>query len=448
MAGGRTRSVQAETRYAKSGGINIAYQVTGEGSLDLVLVPGFVSHLENDWDEPRSAHFLERLSSFSRLIRFDKRGTGLSDRPGGLPDIETRMDDVRAVMDAAGAEGAALFGYSEGGPMSVLFAATYPERTTALVLYGTYAKRADPDADYPWAPERAARIAYAEEVERTWGAESDLGTMAPSADPALRRWWSARARASASPGAARDLILMNSEIDVRDVLPAVRVPTLLLHRRGDLDSRPEESRYMAGRIPGARLVELDGSDHVPWIDSDQILDEVEEFLTGVRGGRAPDRVLATVLFTDVVDSTGRAATLGDRRWRELLERYHALVRAELVRFDGVEVDTAGDGTLARFDGPARAVRAALGIVEAVRDLGLEVRAGVHTGELELTVEGVAGIAVHIGARIAAGAGPGEVLASSTVKDLVVGSGLDFEERGEVELRGVPGTWQLYAVVGS
>jgi pimeloyl-ACP methyl ester carboxylesterase len=440
--------VRAETRYARSGDVNIAYQVTGEGALDLVLVPGFVSHLEHDWDEPRSAHFLERLASFSRLIRFDKRGTGLSDRPGGLPDLETRMDDVRAVMDAAGSERAALFGYSEGGPMSVLFAATYPERTAALVVYGSYAKRVDPDADYPWAPERVARVAYAEEVERTWGEESDLPTMAPSADAALRRWWSTRARASASPGAARDLILMNSEIDVREVLPAVRVPTLILHRRGDLDSSPEEGRYLAKRIPGARFVELDGLDHVPWIDPDQIVDEVEEFLTGGRPGPAPDRVLATVLFTDVVDSTGRAAELGDRRWRELLGRYHALVRAELARFGGVEVDKAGDGTLARFDGPARAVRAALAIVEAVREIGLEVRAGVHTGELELTADGVAGIAVHIGARIAGEAGAGEVLASSTVKDLVFGSGLDFEERGAVELRGVPGSWHLYAVVGS
>jgi pimeloyl-ACP methyl ester carboxylesterase len=441
------RLERAETQYAKSGEVNIAYQVTGEGSLDLVLVPGFVSQLENDWDEPRSARFLERLASFSRLIRFDKRGTGLSDRPGGLPDLETRMDDVRAVMDAAGSERAALFGYSEGGPMSILFAATYPERTTALVLYGSYAKRCDPDDDYPWAPTREERLAYASEIEQAWGVESDLGTMAPNADAALRRWWSVRARASASPGAARDLILMNSLIDVREVLPAVHVPTLLLHRRGDLDSRPEESRYMAARIAGARFVELDGSDHLPWIDPDQILDEIAEFLTGVRVGPAPDRVLSTVLFTDVVDSTGRAASLGDRRWREVLGRYHGLVRTEVVRFGGLEVDTAGDGTLARFDGPARAARAALAIVRSVRGVGLEVRAGIHTGEIELTGESVAGIAVHIGARIAASAGPSEVLASSTVKDLVVGSGLEFEERGAAELRGVPGAWTLYVVVG-
>jgi pimeloyl-ACP methyl ester carboxylesterase len=439
--------VRAETRYARSGDVNIAYQVTGEGPLDLVLVPGFVSHLENDWEEPRSALFLERLGSFARLIRFDKRGTGLSDRPGGFPDLETRMDDVRAVMDAVGSERAALFGYSEGGPMSILFTATYPERSTALVLYGSYAKRQDPDVDYPWAPTRAERRIHAEEIEREWGAQSDLGKMAPNADPALLRWWSARARAAASPGAARDLILMNSEIDVRGVLPVVGVPTLVLHRRGDLDAHVDEGRYIADHIPDARFVELEGDDHLPWIDSGQILDEVEEFLTGVRGGPAPDRVLATVLFTDVVDSTTRAAALGDRRWRELLGRYHALVRGELARFGGVEVDTAGDGTLARFDGPARAARAARAIVESVRGAGLEVRAGIHTGELELTADGVAGIAVHIGSRIAARAAPGEVLASSTVKDLVVGSGIEFEERDAAELRGIPGTWQLYAVVG-
>jgi pimeloyl-ACP methyl ester carboxylesterase len=273
-----------ETHYAKSGDVNIAYQVVGDGPLDLVLVPGFVSHLENDWDEARSAHFLERLASFSRLIRFDKRGTGLSDRPAGLPDLETRMDDMRAVMDAVGSERAALFGYSEGGPMCCLFAATYPDRTTALLLYGTYADRSEPDDDYPWAATWDQRQAYADQVERTWGLESDLGTMAPTADAALTAWWRTRARASASPGAARALILMNSRIDVRHVLPSIRVPTLVLHRRGDRDSQLEEGRYIADRIPGARFVELAGEDHIPWIDADQIIDEVEEFLTGARQG--------------------------------------------------------------------------------------------------------------------------------------------------------------------
>jgi class 3 adenylate cyclase len=438
--------LSAETRYARSDGVNIAYQVTGEGPFDLVLVSGFVSHLELDWEEPRSAHFLERLSSFSRLIRFDKRGTGLSDRPGGLPDLETRMDDVRAVLDAVGSEKAALFGYSEGGPMATLFAATYPHRVRALVLYGSYAKRQDPDDDYPWAPTRAERVAYAEAVERGWGHEGDLRTYAPEADEALARWWSVRARAAASPGAARDLVLMNSSIDVRAVLPAVRVPALVLHRTGDRDSRVEEGRFIAERVPGARFVELEGDAHLPWIDADQILDEVEEFLTGVRRGPSPDRVLATVLFTDVAGSTDRAAALGDHAWRELRERHDALVGREVARGGGVVVDTAGDGVFARFDGPARAVRAARAIVDAVRGLGLDVRAGVHTGEVELAADDVTGIAVHVGARIAALAQPGQVLVSGTVHDLVAGSGLVFSERGEAELRGVPGTWRIFEAV--
>jgi class 3 adenylate cyclase len=434
-----------ETRYAKSGDINIAYQVVGGGPLDLVLVPAFVSHLDLDWEEPRYAHFLRRLASFSRLIRFDKRGTGLSDRPGGLPDLETRMDDVRAVLDTVGSERAALLGYSEGGPMCILFAATYPERTSALVLYGTYAKRRDPDDDYPWAATWEERQAYADQVEREWGTEADLGTMAPNADDAMVRWWRARARASASPGAAKALILMNSQIDVRGVLSSLRVPTLVLHRRGDHDSRLDEGSYIAEHIPGARFVELEGEDHVPSIDSDQILDEVEEFLTGARRGPEPDRVLATVLFTDIVGSTERASELGDRRWRELLERHQAVVRRELERFWGREIDTAGDGFLATFDGPARAVRCARAIGNGVRGLGIEVRAGLHTGECEVLGDKVAGVAVHTGARVAGAAGPGEVLVSNTVRDLVAGSGIQFEDRGEHELKGV-GSWRLYSVV--
>jgi class 3 adenylate cyclase len=434
-----------ETRYAKSGDVNIAYQVVGDGPLDLVLVPGFVSHLDLDWEEPRYAHFLRRLASFSRLIRFDKRGTGLSDRPGGLPDLETRMDDVRAVLDTVGSERAALLGYSEGGPMCILFAATYPARTSALVLYGTYAKRRDPDDDYPWAATWEERQAYADQVEREWGTEADLGTMAPNADDAMVRWWRARARASASPGAAKALILMNSQIDVRGVLSSLRVPTLVLHRRGDHDSRLDEGRYIAEHIPGARFVELEGEDHVPSIDSDQILDEAEEFLTGARRGPEPDRVLATILFTDIVGSTERASELGDRRWRELLEQHQAVVRRELERFRGREIDTAGDGFLATFDGPARAIRCARAIGNGVLGLGIEVRAGLHTGECEVLGDKVAGVAVHTGARVAGAAGPGEVLVSNTVRDLVAGSGIQFEDRGEHELKGV-GSWRLYSVV--
>jgi class 3 adenylate cyclase len=437
--------VPPETRYARSGDVNIAYQVAGEGPPDLVLVPGFVSHLDIDWEGPGYARFLDRLASLSRLIRFDKRGTGLSDRPGGLPDLETRMDDVRAVMDAADCRRAALLGYSEGGPMCCLFAATYPERTSALVLYGTYAKRRDPDSDYPWAATWEERQAYADRVERDWGEEADLGRMLPHADEAMMRWWRSRARAAASPGAARALILMNSQIDIRHVLPTIRVPTLVLHRSGDLDSRPEEGRYIADRIPGALFVQLAGDDHMVSIDPDQILDEVEEFLTGARPAPEPDRVLATVLFTDLAGSTERAAQLGDRRWRDLLETHNAEVRRQLDRFHGREVGTAGDGFLAVFDGPARAIRCAVAIRRAVEALGLEMRAGLHTGECELIDEKVGGIAVHTGARVATRARPGEVLVSSTVKDIVAGSGIAFEDRGVHELKGVPGAWGLFAV---
>jgi class 3 adenylate cyclase len=436
-----------ETHYAKSGDVNIAYQVVGDGPLDLVLVSGFVSHLDLDWEEPRMAHFFRRLASFSRLICFDKRGTGLSDRPGGLPDLETRMDDVRAVMDAVDCEQAALLGYSEGGPMCCLFAATYPMRTSALVLYGSYAKRQDPDDDYPWAPTRAERRAHAEELEANWGVDAHLGSMAPNADAALRAWWARRSRGAASPGAVRDLVLMNSEIDVRPVLPMIQVPALVLHRTGDQDSRPEEGRYLAEHIPGARFVELPGEDHLVLLGADQIVDEVEEFLTGTRPMREPDRVLATVLFTDIVASTERVAVLGDRGWRELLAAHHSTVRRQLDRFQGREVDTAGDGFLATFDGPARAVRCGYAIRGAVGELGLEIRAGVHTGEVELADGKVTGIAVHTGARVASFAGPGEVLASSTVKDLVAGSGIAFEDRGEHELKGV-GSWRLYSVVNA
>jgi pimeloyl-ACP methyl ester carboxylesterase len=310
--GGENQGVErGPIRYAKSGDINVAYQVTGDGPIDLVLVPGFVSHLELDWEHPDSAHFLDRLGSFSRLIRFDKRGTGLSDRPGGLPDLETRMDDVRAVMDAAGCERAALFGYSEGGPLSILFSATYPHRAQSLVIYGSYAKRFRTD-DYPWAMTWEERLEYAERVERDWGKESDLHRMIPTTDEAMAQWWQKRARASASPRAGADLIRMNSAVDIREILPSVQAPILVLHREGDTDSHWEEGRYLAEHIPNARFIKLEGGVHVPWIDSDQILDEVEEFVTGVRPTRIEERVLSTVLFTDLVGSTEKARQLGDR----------------------------------------------------------------------------------------------------------------------------------------
>jgi pimeloyl-ACP methyl ester carboxylesterase len=437
-----------ETRYTKSGDLNVAYQVVGEGPLDLVYVPGWVSNIELMWEEPELARFLTRLASFSRLILFDKRGTGLSDRvPNDRPaTLEERMDDVRAVMDAVGSERAALFGHSEGGNMCMLFAATYPERTIALITVGVYAKRIRSD-DYPWAPSPEGREAEIEAVEREWGT-FDVDYYAPSrvGDERFKRHLSAYLRRGASPGAAASLLRMNSQIDIRAVLPAIQVPTLVLHRTGDRDVNVEEGRYLASRIPGARLVELPGADHVFWASgADEVADEIEELLTGVRPPRELDRVLATVLFTDVVGSTKKATDLGDRRWRDLLVQHDAAIRRELERFRGREVDTAGDGFLATFDGPARAVRCASCALEAVHGLGLDLRAGVHTGECELDGEKVRGIAVHTGARVAALAGAGEVLVSSTVKDLVAGSGIEFEDRGVHELRGVPGEWRIYAV---
>jgi pimeloyl-ACP methyl ester carboxylesterase len=441
--------VHPETRYAKSGDVHIAYQVTGEGPLDLVFVPGFVSHVEASWQSPGRAKFFRRLVSFSRLILFDKRGTGLSDRTSQIFTLEQRMDDMRAVMDAVGCERAALFGISEGGPMSILFAATYPERTTALVMNGAYAKRAwAEDHQFGWRDEEWA--AFFANVESHWGTPRglDLDIWAPSIarDERARGEMAAYLRAAASPGAVRAVMQMNREIDVRNVLPAVRVPTLIVHRTGDRNIRIQQARYMAERIPGARLVELPGDDHMPWIgDSEGLLDEVEEFLTGVRHGPEPDRVLATLLFTDIVGATQKAAELGDRSWRELLEEHHAVVRRELARFHGREIDTTGDGFLAAFDGPARAIRCAGAVVDAVHPLGLAIRAGLHTGECEVIGEKLSGIAVHIGARVVAIATPDEVLVSSTVKDLVAGSGLRFRERGAHVLRGVPGEWHLFAV---
>jgi len=442
--------VSAGTSYALSGGIHVAYQVVGDGPLDLVYVPGWVSNVEVMWEEPRYARFLERLASFGRLITFDKRGTGLSDPvpEGAAPTLEERMDDVRAVMDAVGSERAALLGHSEGGNVSVLFAAAYPERTAALVLVGCYAKRVR-SPDYPWAPAPEERVREIEEVARVWGSEAYAAGLAPSMadDPTFVRGLARYLRLSASPRTAAALLRMNTEIDVRHVLPAVRVPTLLVYRADDPDVRVEEGRWIASRIPGARLVELPGRDHLMWAgDADAILDEIEAFLTGVRRGPDPDRVLVTLLFTDVAGSTDLAARLGDDRWKDVLERHHRLLAAAVERFRGREVDRAGDGVLATFDGPARAVRCATEARRRVReDLGIELRAGVHTGEVELVGPAVRGLAVHLAARIAALAGPGEVLASSTVRDLVVGSGLAFADRGEHELKGIPGRWRLFAV---
>jgi class 3 adenylate cyclase/DNA-binding winged helix-turn-helix (wHTH) protein len=442
---GEPRQVSVPIRYAKSDGLNIAFQITGQGPPDLVLVAGFVSHLDMDWAHPAHTRFLDRLGSFSRLIRFDKRGTGLSDRPGGVPDLETRMDDVRAVMDRAGSERAVLFGYSEGGPMAALFAATYPERTEALVLYGSYARRLW-SPDYPWATTEAERLRYGEQLERDWGWENDMRIMCPSADESLARWWGERCRASASPGTVRTLIEMNSVVDVRAVLPTIGVPTLVMHRTGDRDSRVEEGRFIAEQIPGARFIELSGDDHFVAVDPDQILDPVEEFVRGARAVPPPaTRVLATVVFADIVGSTELAGKLGDSRLAELLMAFHAIAGAAVTQHGGRLVKTMGDGVLATFDGPARAVRSACAIRDAVAELGLTVRAGVHTAEIELVGDDVAGVGVHIGARVGALASPGEVWVSRTVRDLVSGSGLRLEDRGTHELRGTAEAWQLYAV---
>jgi class 3 adenylate cyclase len=437
-----------ETKYTRSGDVNIAYQVVGEGPLDLVFVMGWVTNLEAFWQEPSVARFFQRLASFSRLILFDKRGTGLSDRVpiNELPTLEQRMDDVRAVMDAVGSKRAALFGVSEGGPMCVLFAATYPPRTSALILYGSYAKRLR-EPDYPWAPTEEERQRWYDLLEEGWGGVVDIGTMAPNADPRFREWWARYLRMSASPGAALAFGRMNAEIDVREVLPSIRVPTLILHRTGDLDMDVGGARYMASRIPGAKYIELPGDDHLPFVgDQEAILDEIEEFLTGARHHAEVDRVLATVLFTDMVGSTERSAALGDKRWSDLLEAHNRVMREELGRFRGHEVDTAGDGFFATFDGPARAIRCACAMRMELAKLGVDIRAGLHTGECELVGDKVRGIAVNIGSRVASLAGPGEVLVSSTVKDLVAGSGLAFVDRGVHTLRGVPGEWRLFAVV--
>jgi class 3 adenylate cyclase len=437
-----------ETRYAKSGDLHVAYQVVGDGPFDLLHIPGFVSNVEAMWDEPLLARFLRRLASFSRLILFDKSGTGLSDRVpvDRLPTLEERMDDLRAVLDATGSEQAALLSHSEGGNLAVLYAATYPQRTRALVTTGMFAARAQ-SPDYPWAPTPEQRERTIEALEREWGTPGPLVDLVPSRanDPAFMERFAAYTRRSASPGAAAALMRMNTYIDVRAVLPTITVPTLVIHHTDDRDASVEEGRWIAAQIPGARFLELPGEDHLPWVcDQDRLLDEVEEFLTGTRPVREAERVLATVLFTDIVSSTERAAELGDRRWRELLEAHEAAVRGELARYGGREIDSAGDGFLATFDGPARAIRAACAIRDRVRGLGLELRAGLHTGECELANGKVRGIAVHTGARVAALAEPGEVLVSSTVRDLVAGSGIAFEERGEHELKGVPGTWRLYA----
>lgn len=437
-------------KYARSGDVSIAYLVTGRPGPDLVLVLGWTSNVEHLWNSPIGAPFLRRLASFSRLIMLDRRGTGLSDRVSELPSIEERMDDVRAVMDAAGSEQAVLLGASEGGPMCITFAATYPERTAGLILYGTFARMLR-DADYPIG---LAPDAFEEFVERNaeeWGSGNSLETLAPgiAEDDSARAAWAQLERLSVSPAGIRTLLQTAAATDVRNILPVVHVPTLVLHREDDRAIPIELGRYIAERIPGARFVALPGADHLLTVgDVESVMGEVAEFVTGTRLGPEPDRILATVMFVDIVGSTPLAAQMGDRRWREALADWYELVRHELQQYRGREIDAAGDGLLAAFDGPARAVRCAWAIAHAVRRLDMNVTVGLHTGECEILGPKLSGIAVHIGARVAGVADSGEVLASSTVKDLVAGSGIKFADRGLHELKGVPDRWHLYAVTSA
>ncbi len=417
--------------------MHVAYQVFGSGPIDLVLVPGFVSHIENYWDQPELARWLLRLSSFARVAMFDKRGTGLSDRVSEAPSLDQRMDDVRAVMDAVGIERAALLGVSEGGPLATLFAATYPQRCQALVLYGTFAR-----SSWITAEGLEAFLGY---IEKAWGSGRSLPMWAPSRrdDPALQQWWGRFERLGASPAAAIAVVRMISQIDVSDILPSVHVPTLVIHATGDTLISAEHGRFLAEHIPEARLLELPGEDHLFFLH-ERICDAIEEFLTGSISGAKGDRVLATVLFTDIVGSTARAEQLGDQRWRHLLEAHDTTVRRELARARGSEVRSLGDGFLATFDGPARAVRCAHAIIAAVAPLDIQIRSGLHTGEIEISGNDVQGIAVHIASRVSALAGPGEVLVSRTVKDLVAGSGLRFNDRGRHSLKGQQEPMDLYA----
>jgi pimeloyl-ACP methyl ester carboxylesterase len=437
----------SEVRFARSGEVDIAYRVVGDGPVDLVYVQGSLTHLEVCWELPQFRRYCERLGEFARLILFDKRGMGMSDRVPGATTLEERMDDIRAIMDAVGSERAAVMGESEGGPLAMLFAAAHPERTVALILQGAEVRERT-DEDWPWGESTVEEHeAVMATISERFAKGLGIYVIAPSvAGQEWARAWRARVVThAATPGSAEAFMRMAFDIDVRHVVPSINVPTLIVHAAHDRVCHVENARFLARGIPAAKYVELDTEDHVPWFDPDETIAEIREFLTGRREAATPDRVLATVLFTDLVGSTEQAAQLGDRRWRDLIEQHHASIRRELVRFDGQEVDTAGDGFFATFDGPARGIRCAQAIVGAVRPLGLEVRAGLHTGEVERADGKVAGIAVNIGARVAAQAEAGEVFVSGTVKDLVAGSGLEFEDRGVAALKGIPGEWRLFSV---
>ncbi len=438
-----------DTRYASSGGCHVAYRVLGSGAIDLVLAPGFVSHLDVFWEYPPFVRFVSRLATFARVIVFDRRGVGLSDPVFEVPTLETRADDIRAVMDSVGSSRAALLAVSEAAPMSIVFAATFPDRVRSLVLCGGMA-RATADEDYAWATPRDALVASSQElVLPHWGEGATAEIYSPSAahDRQTREFYARLERQGASPAMAVAMFEAFLDTDVRQVLPALAVPTLVLHRKGDHVVNIRAGRWLASQIRGAKFVELPGIDHCPYVgDADPLLGEIEEFLTGARKEPEIDRVLATILFIDVVASTDRLVTVGDRRWHDLLEQFYAIVRQQLAQFGGREINTMGDGVFAAFDGPARGIRCASRIVEAVGTLGLAVRSGLHTGECEVVGDNLGGIAVHTGARVAAQAAPNEILVSSTVKDLVAGSSLKFQDHGLRTLKGVPGEWRLFAVV--
>jgi pimeloyl-ACP methyl ester carboxylesterase len=437
-----------ETHYAKSGDLNIAYQLFGDGEHRIVYIPGWASNVEHLWSFPQYAEFGSKLARFARVVVLDRRGTGLSDPVSDPPTIEERMDDVRAVMDAAGWESANIWGVSEGGPMAIVFAATYPARMQSLLLYGTFARLVR-DASYPAGIPAAAFDAWLSTIAPLWGKGEMSKVFTPSrvGDAEFVRAMGKLERMAMSPGTAHKLFRNLGETDVRDVLPSVRVPTLVTHRAGDRAIVVGHARYLAEHIAGARYVELPGDEHVPFMDDqDTLLDEVREFLTGERPAPEADRVLTTILFCDIADSTGRAAALGDHAWSALLARFYAIADERLRAQRGRKLDTAGDGLFAAFDGPARAVRCGLALCAAMAALGVRVRVGVHTGECEVLGEKYSGIAVHVGARVAAVAEPGQVVVSSTVKDLVVGSGIVFEALGERELKGVPERWRIYRAV--
>jgi class 3 adenylate cyclase len=439
--------VTPETRFAKAGDLSIAYQVVGEGDVDVILVPQWLSNIEQYWEHPAAAYFMRRIASFSRLILFDKRGTGLSDQVPHTQTLEERMDDVLAVMDAVGSERAVLFGTSEGGAMAALFAATYPERCISLILYGACARWIQTD-DYPEGRPKQIADFYGQRWIEGWGSGASLGVLAPSLAPdqQFRRWWGQFERRSIRPGMVAPIFEAINLLDVRAVLPAIRVPTLILHRRGDRLIDVSNSRYLAEHIAGARYLELPGDDHIYFAgDADGLLDEIEEFVTGSRGVHDPDSVLATVMFTDIVSSTEHAARLGDRRWHDLIAYHDELMHTQVEAYRGRTIRSTGDGVFAAFDGPARAIRCAIAAVLAARRLDVNIRAGLHTGECEVTGEDLAGVTVHIGARIADLAAPSQVLVSGTVRDLVVGSNIGFHYRGIEALAGVPGEWRLFTV---